>query len=426
MSNTVPNERLLLRGSEVADLIGCSRAMAYRLMQRGVIPVVRVPGGKTVRVPAEALRAWIRANTEAAGGKPLTPIAGILRYGACVASAKRRGAPVITRARRGNRREGGRGTNMPRITPAAPAPPSPAQPEPPPPAPETSSGATGKRARKGGRVGFALKDQTSALDSVMEGLQKFVADTASGDIDSAFIKPALGGDGVFFQAGETEYFLSRYSGRSTKDASCFTVDLDRLDGLPAGKLADLLKAVHKHEAVAGAEDGAPLSAYSLGEYFFDSTAEPVPDQQFYAGLLGRSDLAVWLGREKHRKSNVILQAAITAALGRDFLGFKFMAASPLRVVLIDFESKSNSLKQRYDAILAALELSDKEKQQVKDNLENSGSEKDSQGRTVVPQVPDSIEGRQVQGGGRRSDILARTGDGESVRHLHHRPAANFA
>jgi excisionase family DNA binding protein len=55
---------LLLRGREVATLIGCSRAMAYRLMQRGVLPTVRVPGGKTVRVPREALIAWIEANTK--------------------------------------------------------------------------------------------------------------------------------------------------------------------------------------------------------------------------------------------------------------------------------------------------------------------------------------------------------------------------
>jgi excisionase family DNA binding protein len=77
MNNSTPNDRLL-RGAEVADLIGCSRAMAYRLMQRGDIPVVRMPGGKTVRVPAEALREWIRANTRV-GPRPLLPVAGELR-----------------------------------------------------------------------------------------------------------------------------------------------------------------------------------------------------------------------------------------------------------------------------------------------------------------------------------------------------------
>jgi excisionase family DNA binding protein len=54
---------LLLRGREVAELIGCSRALAYRLMQRGTIPTVRIPGGKSIRVPREALIEWIHANT---------------------------------------------------------------------------------------------------------------------------------------------------------------------------------------------------------------------------------------------------------------------------------------------------------------------------------------------------------------------------
>ena len=60
---TVCREPLLLKGGQVAELIGCSRALAYRLMQRNILPVVRVPGGKTVRVPRDALLEWIRANT---------------------------------------------------------------------------------------------------------------------------------------------------------------------------------------------------------------------------------------------------------------------------------------------------------------------------------------------------------------------------
>jgi excisionase family DNA binding protein len=63
MSNQASTQ--LLRGAEVAEMIGCSRAMAYRLMQRGTIPVVRIPGGKTVRVPREAFLKWIEENTRA-------------------------------------------------------------------------------------------------------------------------------------------------------------------------------------------------------------------------------------------------------------------------------------------------------------------------------------------------------------------------
>ncbi len=76
MSNT---EKLLLRGSEVADLLGCSRAAVYRLMQRGVIPVVRVPGGRTVRVPRTALEQWITANTQVTPNSPIEHPANNLR-----------------------------------------------------------------------------------------------------------------------------------------------------------------------------------------------------------------------------------------------------------------------------------------------------------------------------------------------------------
>src|SRR5262249_29894343 len=52
-------ERMFLRISEVADLIGVSRATAYELVARRQIPSVRLEGrgGRGIlRVPAEALR----------------------------------------------------------------------------------------------------------------------------------------------------------------------------------------------------------------------------------------------------------------------------------------------------------------------------------------------------------------------------------
>jgi excisionase family DNA binding protein len=56
------NESILLRGEEVADLLGVSRAKAYRLMQRREIPVVMF--GKSVRCPRESLLGFIRQRTE--------------------------------------------------------------------------------------------------------------------------------------------------------------------------------------------------------------------------------------------------------------------------------------------------------------------------------------------------------------------------
>ena len=56
------DESILLRGEEVADLLGVSRAKAYRLMQRREIPVVTF--GKSVRCPRESLLGFIRQRTE--------------------------------------------------------------------------------------------------------------------------------------------------------------------------------------------------------------------------------------------------------------------------------------------------------------------------------------------------------------------------
>jgi excisionase family DNA binding protein len=55
---------LLLRGAEVAKELGISRALAYRWMLTGVLPVVRVPGSKTVRVPRDVLLQWIKERTQ--------------------------------------------------------------------------------------------------------------------------------------------------------------------------------------------------------------------------------------------------------------------------------------------------------------------------------------------------------------------------
>ena len=55
-------ESILLRGEEVAEMLGISRAKAYRLMQKRQIPVVTF--GKSVRCPRESLLGFIRRRTE--------------------------------------------------------------------------------------------------------------------------------------------------------------------------------------------------------------------------------------------------------------------------------------------------------------------------------------------------------------------------
>lgn len=59
-------EPLLLRPVELSNALGVSRAKAYDLIAKGDIPSVRIGG--SVRVPVEALKAWIAAQTHPAAG----------------------------------------------------------------------------------------------------------------------------------------------------------------------------------------------------------------------------------------------------------------------------------------------------------------------------------------------------------------------
>lgn len=59
--NHMERKPLLLRGSEVADQLGISRALAYRWMASGILPTVRV--SRSIRVPREELMRWITART---------------------------------------------------------------------------------------------------------------------------------------------------------------------------------------------------------------------------------------------------------------------------------------------------------------------------------------------------------------------------
>jgi excisionase family DNA binding protein len=62
-------ERLLLRGGEVARMLGISRALAFQWMQKGILPTIRVPGGRTVRVPRSGLLEFIEEQTRQGGGR---------------------------------------------------------------------------------------------------------------------------------------------------------------------------------------------------------------------------------------------------------------------------------------------------------------------------------------------------------------------
>lgn len=57
----VAPRRLLYSVREVASLLACGRTKAYELVSSGQLPVVRI--GRSVRVPASALREWIKHQT---------------------------------------------------------------------------------------------------------------------------------------------------------------------------------------------------------------------------------------------------------------------------------------------------------------------------------------------------------------------------
>lgn len=118
-----------------------------------------------------------------------------------------------------------------------------------------------------------------------------------------------------------------------------------------------------------AELGNPTEHATLGLHIFDPRLDCPTEPVIFEGLISSTDLAVWIGREKHRKTNVLLQLAICAATGRDFLNFRFAAPKPLRVVFIDYESKTSGLKNRYERITTAMLLLDAERDVLRRNLQ---------------------------------------------------------
>lgn len=55
-------DRLLLRPIEAAEAIGVGRSRMYELLASGELPSIRIGG--SVRVPVDALRAWIARQLE--------------------------------------------------------------------------------------------------------------------------------------------------------------------------------------------------------------------------------------------------------------------------------------------------------------------------------------------------------------------------
>src|SRR5262249_15856019 len=110
------------------------------------------------------------------------------------------------------------------------------------------------------------------------------------------------------------------------------------------------------------------SHFPLEDFVFDPNTAPETEEWIYEGLMHVGEQLIWLAREKARKSTVLLQMMISAALGRNFLNFKYALNQPVKVVIVDYESSNRSLHKRYKPICDALGMNDEERRPLAANL----------------------------------------------------------
>jgi excisionase family DNA binding protein len=89
------DNRALLTVPEAAHRLSLGRATAYRLVQQGELPSVRI--GRALRVPTEALNAWVRALMGETTDR--SPSAGVMGDNAGPAVGRRQPPPRDHRAR---------------------------------------------------------------------------------------------------------------------------------------------------------------------------------------------------------------------------------------------------------------------------------------------------------------------------------------
>jgi AAA domain len=132
---------------------------------------------------------------------------------------------------------------------------------------------------------------------------------------------------------------------------------------------------HKAESL-GMKRAVPLSEeeriareiVELEDYFYDPDGVRLPDQKLFRGLTSKGGLAIWGGDKKHRKSTTLYQLAVSAAVGRDFLCFRFEAEKPLRVVILDYETDSEEMDKRRAGVIRGLDLRQDDLPLLKENL----------------------------------------------------------
>jgi len=61
-------EKLLLKPSEVAQVLGIGRSLIYELIARKEMPSIRL--GRCIRVPSESLQRWLTAQENQSNETP--------------------------------------------------------------------------------------------------------------------------------------------------------------------------------------------------------------------------------------------------------------------------------------------------------------------------------------------------------------------
>jgi hypothetical protein len=143
---------------------------------------------------------------------------------------------------------------------------------------------------------------------------------------------------------------------------------------------------------------------SLKPFIFDPTAPRLPSDFIYEYFLKPSATIVWLGREKHRKTNLVLQLAMCVALGRDFLWMKYRREKPIRAVFFDYESSTEGLQMRYDALCQAMKLSDEERITLRTNLKIIALHRVSEEGNEIPHFPAKESAVEIELGWWRQQI----------------------
>jgi excisionase family DNA binding protein len=65
MAQTRLQNPLAVRATTAAQLLDCSRAHVYQLMERGVLRRIEIPGSKAVRIPTEDVYALLGMDAPA-------------------------------------------------------------------------------------------------------------------------------------------------------------------------------------------------------------------------------------------------------------------------------------------------------------------------------------------------------------------------